>query len=248
MCINISFLFSIAPGNTKCHVKGTTLAGHYFKFDFPMDVHEIMAKWYCCPKMSVRNHCQEQWIVANVALALAHNKPRTSLHDGPSAVVALRWHCASRTWRLGVSVAASCMWLAYHLAHSSWGRSGHVHEPSRWSRLEVGCCRNSLRQCPLPEWWCNCRESAWSMLSFSRSGLLARVLFVFSPVRLSSQGSLCLSLSRESLREMDGCAPPLLRIEVMRKWAPFSNTCANCAAESAVDAVGSMFSVTVRDS
>ena len=44
MCINISFLFSIAPGNTKCHVKGTTLAGHYFKFDFPMDVHEIMAK------------------------------------------------------------------------------------------------------------------------------------------------------------------------------------------------------------
>ena len=50
----------------------------------------------------------------------------------------------------------------------------------------------------------------------------------------------------EGLGEMVGCALLQVGIEVMRKSAPFSNTYANCAAESAVAAVGSMFSVLAR--
>ena len=80
-----------------------------------------------------------------------------------------------------------------------------------------------------------CFRNLLKFVGFSLSGLRARVLFVNG-------------LSRESLREMDGCALFVSPIEVMRKSAPFSNTCANCAAESAVAAVGSMFSVAVRDS
>ena len=45
---------------------------------------------------------------------------------------------------------------------------------------------------------------------------------------------------------MVGCALLLVRIEVMRKSAYFSNTCANCAAGSAVATVGSMFSALAR--
>ena len=41
--------------------------------------------------------------------------------------------------------------------------------------------------------------------------------------------------------EMDGWALFLPPIEVMRKSAYFCNMCANCAAESAVAVVGSMF-------
>ena len=36
------FLFSIAPGNMKCHANVSTLAGHEFQFDFPMGVHDII--------------------------------------------------------------------------------------------------------------------------------------------------------------------------------------------------------------
>ena len=45
---------------------------------------------------------------------------------------------------------------------------------------------------------------------------------------------------------MVGCAPPVPPIEVMRKSAYFSNTCAKWAAGSAVAAVGSIFSVLAR--
>ena len=60
--------------------------------------------------------------------------------------------------------------------------------------------------------------------------------------------SLCEAPSgRGGLGEMDGRALFQFAIEVMGKPAPFLNTCANCAAESAVAAVRSMFSVLARD-
>ena len=76
----------------------------------------------------------------------------------------------------------------------------------------------------------------WTLFAirFSRSGLRSRVLFVAHPS------------GRGGLGEMVGCALLRLRIEVMRKSAYSSNTCANCAAGSAVAAVGSMFSVLAR--
>ena len=75
-----------------------------------------------------------------------------------------------------------------------------------------------------------------------------RAVFTLFPVRLRSQGSRCVGTpsGRGGLGEMVGCALLQVGIEVMRKSAPFSNTYANCAAESAVAAVGSMFSVLAR--
>ena len=59
--------------------------------------------------------------------------------------------------------------------------------------------------------------------------------------------SLCCDPSgRGGLGEMVGCALLLVRIEVMRKSAYFSNTCANCAAGGAVAAVGSTFIFLAR--
>ena len=51
---------------------------------------------------------------------------------------------------------------------------------------------------------------------------------------------------RGGLGEMVGWALLQVRIEVMRKSAPFSNTYANCGAESAVAGVGNMFGVLAR--
>ena len=56
----------------------------------------------------------------------------------------------------------------------------------------------------------------------------------------------CDPSGRGGLGEIVGCVLLLVRIEVMRQSAYFSNTCANCAAGSAVAAVGSMFSVLAR--
>ena len=63
MCINISFLFSIAPGNIKCHANIITLAVHEFQFDLPMGVHDIIAIFIllsedgCTNSFKIHVHC-----------------------------------------------------------------------------------------------------------------------------------------------------------------------------------------------
>ena len=70
---------------------------------------------------------------------------------------------------------------------------------------------------------------------------------IFPGQALTLVFSLCWAPSgRRGLGEMDGCALFQFPIEVMRKLGPFANTCANCAAESVVAGVGSMFSVFAR--
>ena len=99
------------------------------------------------------------------------------------------------------------------------------------ARGRVQFCQSSSRKCHAPQTLAGFVAQSF----YSRSGLGARVLFVNgTPLGEGVWG-----------RWLGGLLPPH-SIEVMRKSAYFSNTCANCAAESAVAAGWSRFSALAR--